>query len=268
MCVSISGWTQIQLGPFVELICALRAPEYSSDSVSWLSWIVWFIYLAMIQQKEGKKCRKHKDFTPPQSSQLHTPDRLISFLSKGIRPLWCHISKTRMFSHKTFASVLGKTCQTSSRHAERGPAQALAHNVPQLAQGDAVHANIFNACTKALNALCAKAAELQGSRRCSSLQARMLRADWGRGWQLPSEVFWVPYNIYTKQFLLKQLPASPDFGSSLPFSKGIKLLFPSRSLGRPTQFLLIPLLKCSSALTGDPSQRLQCLLANDYFHMK
>lgn len=134
----------------------------------------------MIQQKEGKKCRKHKDFTPPQSSQLHTPDRLISFLSKGIRPLWCHISKTRMFSHKTFASVLGKMCQTSSPHAERGPAQALAHNVPQLAQGDAIHANIFNACTKALNALCAKAAA--GDAHPS--KHGMLRADRGRGWKL------------------------------------------------------------------------------------
>lgn len=198
--------------PLVELICALRAPEYSSDSVSWLSWIVWFIYLAVIQQKEGKKCRKHKDFTPPQSSQLHTPDRLISFLSKGIRPLWCHISKTRMFSHKTFASVLEKTCQTFSPQAERGPAQALAHNVPQLAQGDAIYANIFNACTKALNALCAKAAELRGSRRCSSLQARMLRPDRGRGkWQGVEAAQWSL--LSSLQHLHKAIPpeATPCF---------------------------------------------------------
>jgi len=72
-----------------------------------------------------------------------------------------------MFSHKTFASVLGKMCQTSSPHAERGPAQVLAHNVHRLAQGDAVPANIFHAtCTRALNAICAKNAELRGSRRC------------------------------------------------------------------------------------------------------
>lgn len=39
------------------------------------------------QQKEEKDFRKHKDFTPLHPSQLHTPQQLISFLSKGISPL-------------------------------------------------------------------------------------------------------------------------------------------------------------------------------------
>lgn len=52
-----------------------------------MSLLARFIYLAQIQQKEGKKHCKYKGFTPPHSSQLHTPRRLISFLSKGIRPL-------------------------------------------------------------------------------------------------------------------------------------------------------------------------------------
>lgn len=143
----------------------------------------------MIQQKEGKKLLQTQRL---HSSQLHTPDRLISFLSKGIRPLWCSISKTRMFSHKIFTSVSGKMCQMSSPHTKRGPAETLAHNVHQWVWGGAIHANVFNAtCARALSAVCAKAAELWGSRRRSLLQARTLWPDRDRGkWQRVEAAQW------------------------------------------------------------------------------
>lgn len=130
--VSISVWTQIQLGLWQSLfmlyLCIKMFFRFCPMSL-----LARFIYLAQIQQKEGKKHCKYKGFTPPHSSQLHTPRRLISFLSKGIRPLWCSISKTRMFSHKTFTSALGKMWQTFLLHTEGETAQELPHKAHGLA---------------------------------------------------------------------------------------------------------------------------------------
>lgn len=185
--VSILVWTQIQLGLWQSLfmlyLCIKTFFRFCPMSL-----LAWFIYLAQIQQKEGKNCCKHKGFTPPHSSQLHTPGRLISFLSKGIRPLWCSISKTGMFSHKTFTSALGKMWQTFLLHIEGETAQELAHKAHGLALGGATHARAFNATHArlfhAVHSVWASAAELRGTRRAWTLQVQMLWTDRGIGkWQ-------------------------------------------------------------------------------------
>lgn len=194
--VSISVRTQIQLGLWQSLfmlyLCIKTFFRFCPMSL-----LTWLIYLAQIQQKEGKNCCKHKGLTPPHSSQLHTPNRLISFLSKGIRPLWCSISKTRMFSHKTFASALGKMWQTFLPHTEGETAQELAYKAHGLAWGGATHARAFNATRArsfhAMRSVRASAAEPWGSRRASTLQAQMLWSDRGRGkWQGVQVACWSP----------------------------------------------------------------------------
>lgn len=223
----------------------------------------------MIQQKEGKNCHKHKEFTP-HSSQLHTPDRLISFLSKRIRPPWCRVSKTRTFSHKTFASVSGKMHQMCSLHAGRGPAQAPAHNIHQWVWGDAIiQDNVFNAShAGALSALCTKAAELRGSRRCSPLQARTWQPGRGRGeWQGVEAAQWS-----LSEFAVTFTQSNPSQNNSLLHQTSEPPCFFPRALNY--NFFLIPLEDLPSSLAEvqlcspqRPSTEL-VIFTNNYFPIK
>lgn len=145
----------------------------------------------------------------------------------------------------------------------KGTSPGPSTHIHQWVRGDAIiQCNVFNAThTRALSAVCTKAAELRGSRRCSPLQARTRQPGRGRGeWQGGEAAQWSLFefpgsftqsNPSRSNSLHHQTSEPPCF-----FPRTLNFHFFSHSLGRPTKFFLIPLLKCSSALSRDPPQSL------------
>lgn len=170
--------------PLADLIYVLPAPKSDLQFLFHAVLYCWIYVFSRDSTKRGKKTATNTKtpllLTLP--SCTHPIDS-FPFPAKELGPRDAVISKPRMFSHKTFAFVLGKMCQMSLQH--KRPACTRAHSVHQLVWGDAMSANVFNAThAGTLSAERAKA-ETAGDAHA-------------RGWKLPSEVFSVPCSTYKK----------------------------------------------------------------------
>lgn len=128
MCVVIiSGVNTHTVRPLADLIYVLLHLRLIFRFCPMLSCMVGFRYLAMIQQKKREKAATNTKTSLLLSLPSCThPIDSFPFPAKELGPRNAVISKTRMFSHKTFAFVSGKMCQMSLLHKGR------AHSVHQL----------------------------------------------------------------------------------------------------------------------------------------